>query len=110
MLLGCWDENERKRRMHYCYILYSLKTNIFYIDLAADIDLALVSHNDGRMIATKPHLPWEIIWREAFDSEAEARNFAQYLKSRHGSEFAYKRLVASLFPEIQNRRKSVSRA
>ena len=85
-------------KMHYCYILYSLKSNIFYIDSDSDLENGVMMHNRARVVSTKPHLPWELVWYEAFETEKEARDFACYLKSSTGRGYAYKRLLSIIFP------------
>ena len=92
------------RTMYYCYILYSLKTNIFYIDFAGDIDQAITSHNNARVVSTKPHLPWELVWHEEFATEQQACQRARQLKSRSAAGFVYKSLLAALAPDIFGRR------
>jgi predicted GIY-YIG superfamily endonuclease len=55
-------------------------------------------HNHARVISTRPHTPWELVWHEAFDTEKEAHDFELYLKSSTGRSFAYKRLLSVIFP------------
>lgn len=83
--------------MHYCYILYSLKTEIFYIDTASDLERAVSMHNNARITSTKPHLPWELVWQEEFATEVEAAGCARYLRSIRGTEFNYKKLLELAF-------------
>ena len=80
--------------MHYCYILSSLKSPIFYFGSANDLKARFELHNTGKVKSTKPHLPWKIVWYGAFETEKQARDFEQYLKNGSGKAFAYKRLVS----------------
>jgi len=82
--------------MYYCYILRSLKSNFFYIDSTDDIDRGVSMHNRARVVSTTPHLPWELVWYQGFDTEKEACDFERYLKSYNGRGYVYK----DLFPEI----------
>ena len=79
--------------MHYCYILLSSKSHIFYFGSANDLRLRLQQHNSGQVKSTKAHLPWSLMWYGAFSAEKEARDFERYLKTGSGKAFAYKRLV-----------------
>ncbi len=80
--------------MHYAYILLSTKSNIFYFGSTNDLRARLIYHNSGFSFATKPHLPWKLVWYAGFQTKKEAENFERYLKSGSGKAFAYKRLVA----------------
>jgi putative endonuclease len=80
--------------MYYCYILLSSKSHRFYFGSANDLRLRFKQHNAGQVKSTKPHIPWQLVWYGAFDTEKEARDFEQYLKSGSGKAFAYKRLIS----------------
>lgn len=86
-------------KMYYCYILYSTKSDFFYIDSSDDLENGVMMHNRARVVSTKPHLPWELVWHEAFETEKEARDFARYLKSNTSRGYAYKNLLSVLFPD-----------
>jgi len=51
-------------------------------------------HNKGKISSTKSHLPWRLVWYAGFETEKQARDFEQYLKTGSGKAFAYKRFVA----------------
>ena len=80
--------------MHYCYILLSPKSHIFYYGLTQDLKERLNLHNSGKVTSTKPHQPWQLVWYGAFTTMQEAKAFETYLKSGSGKAFAYKRLVS----------------
>lgn len=80
--------------MHYCYILLSSKSHIFYFGSANDLKERLKLHNAGKVKSTKPHLPWKLVWYGVFETERQAREFEQYLKTGSGKAFAYKRLIS----------------
>lgn len=79
--------------MHYCYILLSLNSHIFYFGSTNDLKVRLRLHNSGEVKSTKPHMPWKLVWYGAFETEKQAREFELYLKKGSGKAFAYKRLV-----------------
>jgi predicted GIY-YIG superfamily endonuclease len=80
--------------MHYCYILLSLKSHIFYFGSTKNLRTRLKFHKEGKVKFTKPHLPWKLVWYGAFETEKQARDFELYLKSGSGKAFAYKRLIS----------------
>jgi len=80
--------------MYYTYILLSSKSHIFYFGSANNLKLRFSQHNSGQVKSTKPHMPWIIVWHAGFQTEKEARDFEQYLKSGSGKAFAYKRLIS----------------
>ena len=79
--------------MHYTYILWSLKSKIFYYGSTENLNKRLNEHNKGLSKATKPHLPWRLVFAAAFENKKLAEDFERYLKSGSGKAFAYKRLV-----------------
>ena len=80
--------------MYYSYILVSKRAHIFYYGSTHDLKTRMVLHNSGKVTATKPHCPWELIWYGAFSTKKEAKDFESYLKTGSGKAFAYKRLVS----------------
>ena len=71
--------------MHYVYYLQSLKVkDQFYVGSTSDLDKRLRQHNKGDSSATKPYLPWELIFFEAFKSKSDALRREEYLKTTKG--------------------------
>ena len=56
-----------------CYILYSEKTNKYYIGSTQDFETRLQQHNTGRNASTKSGIPWKPVHIELFASLLEAR-------------------------------------
>lgn len=79
--------------MFYTYILRSSKSKIFYYGHTADLKKRFRDHNLGLSTATKPHIPWKLVFYAAFETEKQAKDFELYLKTGSGKAFAYKRLV-----------------
>lgn len=80
--------------MFYTYILLSPKSHLFYIGSTKNLKTRLQLHNTGQVKATKPNIPWHLIWYCGFLTEREAKNFERYLKTGSGRAFAYKRLLS----------------
>jgi putative endonuclease len=70
--------------MHYLYILRSLKNGKLYIGQSPDIKARLESHNNGDNKATKPYIPYELIFYAGFINEKDAINSEQYYKTTSG--------------------------
>jgi len=88
--------------MYYTYILKSSKSSIFYYGSTADLKKRVLEHNSGASKATKPHMPWILVWYCGFPTKKQAEDFELYLKSGSGKAFAYKRLVALAKDETRN--------
>jgi putative endonuclease len=60
--------------MFYVYILKSLKDNQTYIGSTSDLKRRMEEHNSGKVISTKPRLPFKLLYYEAYLSEKDARH------------------------------------
>jgi predicted GIY-YIG superfamily endonuclease len=80
--------------MYYTYILLSSKSHIFYFGSTNNLKERLSLHNLGKVPSSKPHMPWNVVWYGAFQTEKQARDFELYLKNGSGKSFAYKRLIS----------------
>ena len=76
--------------MHYVYVIRSRVNGRFYVGMTADVDKRLKEHNSGRTKSTKGYLPWTLVFKEDFQSRAEARLREKYLKGGSGKEFIKK--------------------
>ena len=60
--------------MNHCiYILYSIKSDRYYVGCTSDIEARIIQHNSGRNASTKFGLPWQLKYTEPFESLSEAR-------------------------------------
>ena len=82
--------------MFYVYILYSSKSKDFYYGYTANLKKRVEEHNKGLSKATKPYIPWRLVWYCAFENKRLAGDFERYIKSGSGKAFVYKRLVNSV--------------
>ncbi len=80
--------------MYYNYILYSEKADLLYYGYTTDLQKRFAQHNAGESFATKPYIPWRLLWYCAFPTAKQAKAFELYLKSGSGKAFTRKRLVA----------------
>ena len=65
---------------HYVYILYSEKTNHYYIGSSTNTEERLRRHNAGATPSTKQGRPWKIVYTEIYTTKTEAVQREIYLK------------------------------
>ncbi|MFZ4456243.1 MAG: GIY-YIG nuclease family protein [Bacteroidales bacterium] len=58
--------------MYSTYILYSEKTNRFYIGSTGNLEERLSRHNRGRSIYTRTGIPRKLVYQEQFETKSEA--------------------------------------
>lgn len=78
--------------MYYVYVLKSKTRRYFYTGSCKDLKKRFVEHNGGKVISTKPHKPFDIIYYEACIHDKDAYQREKYLKSRLGKNYLRKRL------------------
>ncbi|MEK7156760.1 MAG: GIY-YIG nuclease family protein [Patescibacteria group bacterium] len=71
---------------YWVYILRSLKDGNHYVGLSSDVAARIEYHNAGRVRSTKHRSPFELLYKEAYATRAEARVREKYLKSYEGSK------------------------
>ena len=59
--------------MPLMYILYSEKPDKYYIGACTDMERRLYEHNIGHSKFTSSGMPWRIVYREDFETLAEAK-------------------------------------
>ena len=55
--------------------------------MSKDILKRLKQHNSKQNKSTKAYVPWEIIFKEEFETRVDARKREKYLKTGVGREF-----------------------
>ncbi len=58
--------------MFYIYVIKSLKNGSLYIGFANDLKERISKHNSGKSAYTKKHMPWKLIYYEAYLSKTDA--------------------------------------
>ncbi|KKS96341.1 MAG: hypothetical protein UV73_C0011G0013 [Candidatus Gottesmanbacteria bacterium GW2011_GWA2_43_14] len=69
---------------YYTYILQSIKYKTFYIGYTSNLKKRLQEHNSSKSLATKPYIPYKLIFYEAFLHQVDAKNREEYLKGGYG--------------------------
>jgi len=77
--------------MFYVYVLRSRKDEKLYIGYTDDLRRRLSEHNKGLSRATKSRIPLDLVYYEAYASQADAKVREKRLKSSAGANTALKR-------------------
>jgi len=77
--------------MYYVYILRSRKDNKLYTGFTDNLRRRLTEHTDGKNVSTRSRLPLDLIYYEAYVSQADAKARESRLKSSAGARTALKR-------------------
>lgn len=78
--------------MYYVYILRSIKTARHYIGATENLERRLTEHNFSRCRSTKAYRPWEIVYKEEFNSRLDAFNREKEIK-KYKSGIKFKKLI-----------------
>jgi putative endonuclease len=71
--------------MYYVYFLRSKKKqDQYYVGYSANLKERFKNHNAGLSPATKPYVPWEIVFYEAYKTSSDAKRREMYLKTTKG--------------------------
>ena len=72
---------------YYTYILFSEKTNKYYIGYTSDISSRLEKHNLGGTHSTRNGRPWEIVYYEIFDNKTDAIIREREIKNKKSRKY-----------------------
>ena len=72
--------------MYWVYALKSQVKNYIYVGMTNDLNRRIAEHNAGRGRATKPYLPYKMIYKRQFKTRIETRDHEVYLKSGIGKQ------------------------
>jgi len=70
--------------MHHVYILLNEAKTRTYTGVADDVNKRLALHNAGKVKASRPYRPYNIIHTESFETLKEARQREKFYKSTTG--------------------------
>ena len=71
-------------KMHYVYVLKSLKDSKLYTGLTNNTARRLEEHNTGKVFATSGRRPFVLVHVEKFDNRTDAARREKFLKSGVG--------------------------
>lgn len=78
--------------MFFVYILQSQKHRRYYIGSCQNTDERLIRHNTGRVSITKSGKPWHLVYKESFETRADAVRREKQIKNYKGGN-AFKKLL-----------------
>lgn len=67
--------------MYFTHVLRSKKDNKFYIGSTKDMNKRVISHNKGHSKYTKNRGPFELVYKEEYNTLSEAKKREYHLKS-----------------------------
>lgn len=68
------------------YILYSPLVDRYFVGKTSNLEKSLTRHNSGKNKHTKTGLPWNLMYKESFDSPEEGREKEVLIKSSANRE------------------------
>ena len=81
--------------MYYVYLLHSKKDGKFYTGFTANLRRRLAEHSGGTTRSTRSRLPLELLYYEAYMSQADAKGREYRLKTSQGARAALKRRLTN---------------
>ena len=69
---------------HFVYVLINYDGSKTYTGSTYDLERRLLEHNLGKNKSSKPYIPYEILFYEAFDSLVEANRQEKFYKTTTG--------------------------
>ncbi len=69
------------------YVLQSKRDGIRYVGSGQDVHERLRRHNNGDYQFTKGHRPWQLVYKEEYETRSKAVRRECFLKSGQGRKF-----------------------
>ena len=88
-----FESDRRLKKMHYVYVLRSLKDSKKYIGYTENLDRRLHEHESGMVKSTRYRRPIELIYKESFKDKTDALKKEKFFKSGKGREFLKGKLL-----------------
>jgi putative endonuclease len=91
--------------MFYIYVIYSLRSDKYYIGMTSDVLRRLSEHNDPARLNkyTSKHIPWELkLFFEVSDKRGEALIVERFLKNQRSRPFLEKLIAEKDNPAYLN--------
>ena len=83
--------------MYIVYVLRSLKDKKHYTGYTSNIEQRLDEHNAGKTKSTRNRRPFELLYKEVYKNEEEAKKREKFLKSGKGRE-ELKKILSGAVP------------
>lgn len=75
-----------KSIMYYVYMLYSAVVDRYYVGQTSNLEDRLKRHNQGRSKYTKSGIPWNLVYKESFETRSESMKREIKLKQSKSRE------------------------
>lgn len=72
--------------MYYGYILYSAVVDRYYVGQTSNLEDRLKRHNQGRSKYTKSGIPWNLVYKESFENQTDAKEKERKIKNSESRE------------------------
>jgi putative endonuclease len=76
----------------YVYVLLSQRSSRYYVGSTNDVSRRVAEHNAGKTTSTRSYRPWRLVYTEAFETLAEARQRERQIKSWKSPHYMEKTL------------------
>ena len=73
--------------MYTLYILYSKNLDRFYVGYTNDLVRRLREHNRIKGKYTDTGIPWELVYKETFETKKDAMAMEKFIKSRKSKKY-----------------------
>jgi len=71
-------------KFYYVYVLHNKNKRFIYIGYTENLKKRLEEHNSGKSKSTKPYIPLDLIFYEAYKNIKDAKRREEYLKTNRG--------------------------
>jgi len=75
--------------MYFVYIIYSEKTDQFYVGSSQNVEERVRRHNAGHSRSTKGKAPWKLVKSIALKTRSEAMQLENKIKGRGIKRYLY---------------------
>ena len=72
---------------YFTYILFSEKTNKYYIGYTSNINTRLDKHNLGGTTSTRSGRPWKLMYYETYSNKTEAIKREKEIKNKKSRKY-----------------------
>ncbi|MBU0573552.1 MAG: GIY-YIG nuclease family protein [Candidatus Margulisbacteria bacterium] len=79
--------------MYYVYVLHSLSYNTYYVGSTEDTEKRLSEHNAGKCRYTSGRMPWQLVYKEEYNTRGEAMKREKFFKSGQGRKFLKEKVL-----------------
>ena len=78
----------------YIYAIVSLLDNRIYVGMSKNVNQRIHEHNAGKVISTKPFIPWIMFFNQFAGDSKSARKLEKYFKTAAGKKKLRKILIS----------------